>query len=234
MAARKPDKIEEGFDAFWKLASAYQAAIHSSCSPVVVPSDLYSGSGKAHAFSHMFWDCTLDENEGRQMMIERIRRAQEDIDRHLAIHQSLSQEFYNVNESVNNRSRPLLIRAVNNLKKLFSEYASLVLEHERKLGENSFLEYPTCLEDYPGHWFLMEGYDRARRCSFNPEQNYRGLEREIASLDNAARFLVVSGEELPRKSPVEMGDSGEGIMDTSLRGRLELTIELLRRVEESD
>ena len=61
------------------------------------------------------------------------------------------------------------------------------------------------------------------------EKNFTELQTELKSLDNILQFLALSEGPLPRKLPPFMDDSGEGFSDTSLRGRLELTKELLKR-----
>ena len=228
---RRPDVIKDNFDAFWKLSSVYHALTNSVCSPVIVPSELYEGEGRTHAFSHVFWDCAEDEDDAKGLMVARLGRGREDIDIIIKTHESLSDEFYNIFESLNTNNRTLVIRAVANIGQLLKDYGELVKKHNTRLGENSFLEYPTCIE---GHMFLLRGYRKARECFFNNEQDYNGLQIEIETMNNVLRLLASSDEELPRENLLRLmntEDTGEGIMDTSLRGRIELTKELLKRVE---
>ena len=132
--------------------------------------------------------------------------------------------FYNVDEAINTHSRERVADASSQLCKFIGDYVDLVREHRKKCGEDAFLDYPTCIS---GHYFLIG--DRTRELQFNPTRDYEGLEEEKQSIDKLVIDFQIRKNKIPQVKFCVI-DSGEGFFDSSLRGRLELNRELLKRV----
>ena len=159
-------------------------------------------------------------------MTVRNREGGDDIRAHLRIHDDLLDNFYSVDEALKADNRAELVEAGRLVFKNLEEYGKLVGEHSNRLGERAFLSYPVCL---PGHIFAPVGTGVIRGKSFNPEQDARGLRRDITSGLTALENLTSHGAMFAEIGMYGSYDSGKGVFETSLRGRLELTKSLLER-----
>lgn len=219
---------ESDYTMLWKLSSAYYAASSSACNPVAVRSELWT-PGSRGAFSSMFYDCTDPESRGKEIMRRRIEKASEDITRHLGIHDSLENAFFDFEEALNVNHRTRATDAGHRVYDCFENYYLLILQHLVRCmsaGVEPFLLPPTCVA---GHYFMIPENTFIRSQEFNPLVSVEKFGEEISE----GRRLL--GEFLTRTDPLagvklaDLPDSGEGIIDTSLRGRLALTRELLTR-----
>ncbi|HKZ34233.1 MAG TPA: hypothetical protein VJ142_03315 [Candidatus Nanoarchaeia archaeon] len=211
----------------WKLSSAYEACTLSACDPISVPSDIKLLAGR-YFLSHMFYDCTDPEARGIEMMNQRIREGSEDIRAHFRIHEDLLDNFYSVDDALREGDREGIVKAGRLVFENLEIYGRLVGEHSERLGERAFFHYPTCL---PGHIFAPKGAGIIREKVFNPQQDAEGLREEIKNGIALAHFTLPLGpdEALRELSMYTGSDSGDGIFQTSFRGRLELTKVLLER-----
>jgi hypothetical protein len=150
------------------------------------------------------------------------------IGQHLDLHERMLGNFEAFRIGLNVNNRPKISNELSVLSDNLRDYAQLVQDNEKRFGQDAFLDYPVCLH---GHYFLPLGYGFSREKVFNPTQTFGGLFEEILEFqEEHDRFL---GE--TRKVPnVEIGHEddykGNGIGYDSLRGRLVLTKELLRRI----
>ncbi|MDO8460744.1 MAG: hypothetical protein Q7S74_06555 [Nanoarchaeota archaeon] len=215
------------FKFFYKLSSLYEALTLSACDPVVVPSGI--GSKGLHVFSHMFYDCMEDEEEGFRIMEDRKRIAQEDIVNHFSFHEYAVKAFYSIDELANVNNREGVVNIARELAiqlEQYSGFTGIITEHKTRLEKKAFLNYPVC---FRGHYFQVPWYTNLAEKSFNPTISESGVITEaIKTRYLGNQFLTVQGP-IPKITISEGKDSGEGLIDTSLRGRLELTKELLRR-----
>jgi len=212
-------------EALWKLSSAYEACTLSAHDPVSVSSDINASIGR-HTFSHVFYDYTDPGKNGIGIMNQRIREGSSDIQTHLRIHDTLLNNFYSIDEGLKTNNRVKIVEAGTLVFENLKNYGRLVGEHSKRFGERAFLYYPTCL---PGHIFFPPGTGVIRGKVFNLEQDAEGLEREIKRGLTLLANFPPCGKELEEIRMYEGHDSGNGILDTSLRGRLELTKLLLER-----
>ena len=83
---------------------------------------------------------------------------------------------------------------------------------------------------FRGHIFYVSGASYVRKNSFNPEQSYDGVEREISELTELLRDFQTRSDKIFGFRLTDLHDTGEGF-DSSLRGMLELNVELIRRAE---
>lgn len=213
--------LEGELEVLWRLSSAQEACIHSVCNPVAVPSGINS-----EIFASVFYDCTEPGEVGLGIMRERMK-FKGDIQKHLEIHEKILKNFYSLDEALNTNNRMGILETGELVYKNLEEYRKLVKNHTDILQRRAFLSYPTCM---PGHYFIPPRGGRLfRELSFNPNKNYEGLFDEIVEGLVALDDFPENGESFG-DFKLSRGDCGEGIMDSSLRGRLELTKELLKRV----
>ena len=196
------------FDLLFKLSSLREALCISVCDPIVFPSGI-EGSGRGE-FSHMFYDAVEDEGRALDLMQERIKTSSRDIFRHLDIYKELRDSFYSIDEALNISHR------------------RLVDAHMEGLGEDAFLDYPACLS---GDYFMIQGVKHSVALSkiFNLSQDREGFLEELELGRAIVESFSHKQRALPSLSISDALDSGDGVHDTSLRGRLEVTKLLLRR-----
>ncbi len=216
---------EKDFELFYRLNSMYNALTISTTSPVVIPSGI-SPPGKISAFSHVFYDAAENEDKALEIMRKRIKLNSGDIAKHLDLHKLMLKLFYDIEESANTSNRNSVSDAVSKLCTCVRDYTRLVAVHLHRPKEEAFLSYPTCI---PGHYFVVPSFSIIRELSFNPNQNIHGVIREITDLEELLIDFEIQAEKISIVKVSDALDTGEGISDTSLRGRLELTIELLKR-----
>jgi hypothetical protein len=213
------------FNLLAKLSALYTAMTSSACDPVAVPSGL-EPVDKISAFSRIFYDCADDEDGALELMRERFRQAGSDIRIHYGLHAQARDRFYDADEAINRYDRSGVVLAARSLIDVVREYAGLVSQHVARLGDSAFMYYPTCV---PGHYFVVSGYRKIVEKSFNPEQSLDRISEELSLLGDLVRGFEAKRGKILAVRLSEGEDSGEGISDTSLRGRLELTEELLKR-----
>ncbi len=217
---------KEDFEFFVRLASLQRALTLSVVDPVAVFE--YSPLTKDRIWvARMFYDCYPDEGEARAIMGERIKIGSDDIAEHLRFHEKMKYQFYSIQEDANVNNRKRLGETVDSLCNEVVTFNAFLAEHS-KLDERSFLFYPSCspipftiplIEGGRGHFAMLK---------FNPDKTSEGVIAEIDDLRELISDFSIRQERIPE---VRIGDydTGEGISDSSYRGRYELTRELLRR-----
>ena len=161
-----------------------------------------------------------------EKMNQRIREGGNDIQAHLRIHDALLGNFYSVDEALEADDRARIVEAGRLVFENLEKYGRLVGEHSNRFGERAFLYYPLCL---PGHIFAPRGIGVIMEKVFNPEQDAEGFRRDITTGLTALEDLPLYGGGLGEIRMYSGYDSGKGIFETSLRGRLELTKSLLEK-----
>lgn len=232
-----PEQISETDYVFLhKLSSLYHALTSAATDPVGVPSDLSIENlvGEKGIYSSQFYDTTEEEGRGTRVMAARITNSAKDIRNHLEMHKRMLSLVNTIEESLNVNNRQRVRKAVNYLCGELNEYDLLVSRHKDKAFDVhrlndpkfDFLSWPRCPK---GHYFILQGYNVIAECSFNDPCNSAGLQTELDILrTRSTDFLIGKGV----TSGVRLSDSidtGEGISDTSYRGRLALNVELLKR-----
>lgn len=223
---------EADYTMLWKLSSAYYAASSSACNPVAVRSELWT-PGSRGAFSYMFYDCTDPASHGKEIMRGRIEKASEDITQHLGIHDSLEKAFFDVEEALNANNRVRATDAGHRVYDGFEAYNTLILKHNVHCTDTEiepFLLPPACVT---GHYFMIPGTPFIRPQAFNPEFSAEGFVDEVGEGRVLLQEFVTRTDPLVGVKLADLPDSGEGITGCSLRGRLALTRELLKRASYS-
>jgi len=146
------------------------------------------------------------------------------------LHEKILKGFYDIDEGLNTRNRERVADAAQYLTTDVLQYGALVSAHKAWAvaisGRVDFLDYPTCV---PGHYFILPHCSEVRVKSFNSEQTLEGVGEGFTAIVKLSNDFRIGSAELPDIKISEDKDTGEGIFDTSLRGRLELNKELLRR-----
>ena len=223
---------------FHKIASFYHALTISATDPVAVPSDLAQeqeiDDSRIGAFSHQFYDTLDDEAEGLRIMQARIRFVGADIQRHNRLHQKMLYQVGILEEAINTNNRDVVARGVESLLGGVSALSLLVANHKgrafdlHKRGDPSadFLHYPTCVS---GHYFYLKEAPYLLECAFNPLQTPSGTAEEVSALKQMLPDFLIGNYPTTSIRLSDTEDLGEGVFDTSYRGRLALNVELLRR-----
>lgn len=217
------------FEVFFSLRSLYYALRNSVTSPVVLPSGLTEGR-KASTFSHIYWDAHEDEKMASETMKRRISLDSGEISQYLETHERLLNNIHSIDKSVERNDRESVGDAIISLCYFATSYVGLVVYHRnrlRALGEEPFLSYPTCL---PGHYFYDSNFDKIKWCSFNPTQNSEGAAKDINNLLSLDKDFKTYSQKLVQVKVIDDEHQDEGLRGTSLRSRLVLTKELLKRV----
>ncbi len=214
-------KLDLDVEFFFRLSCLYDAMTLSATAPVVVPTDLNE------PFSHIFYDCSENENKALETMRERIKLASNDIANHFNLHQRALERFYDIEDGINHRNRKEIVFASYSLVSNVSSYSYLVKVHKERLGNKAFLEYPYCVR---GHYFHVKGLNFILEKSFNVEQSFKSAKKALLTLSELTRDFRIGDGRIMQIKISENKDMGEGFADNSFRGRLELNKELLRRV----
>lgn len=215
------------FKFLWRLSSLYEALTISAVDPVVLLKGIGNEPGG------MFYDCYEDTCEDTKkaiaVMEQRVARASDDIRQHYQAHQLFLRCFYDIDELMNTQNRKRVGEVTNDLCAHVSDYLSLVEQHELRLEEDSFLYPPTC---FPGHYFQIpnSGIRIIPQLKFNPARTGFQGEIYLGKIKNLVPDFSKGKGRLPPIKVATQEDSGEGILDTSLRGRIELNKELLIRI----
>jgi len=227
-------KLEQGdYEFFHKLASTNNALTLSVSDPIVITE--YIPFQNQLIGRDIFYDCYEDEDEEKAegIMRRRLETAREDIDAHIRLHKRMLDIFYSIDESMNARNRGKVAGLATNLCDELINYSGLVEKHIARLGGLAFLNYPYA---QGGRFFTSArmGNEGGRSIlaylSFNSNKTKDGLAEEVQNLREIAPEFNIRSDPIQR---IQLGDhdTGEGTMDTSYRGRLELTKELLKRAE---
>lgn len=211
------------YELFFKLSSIYHALILSSVDPVVVP---FSPEREDNVgiFTHVFWDAHEDKSYAVKIINDRIKKYPKLIKSHHKYYESMRDSFYLIQEFIPENDRKLIAKNSRTLIDSLKNYRNLVENHQDTA--RPFLHYPTCLR---GHYFLIDGDDRIKENSFNPHQTKLGLEKEIRYIYRLLSFFPTISDNISHVKLSHEFDSGTGFSDTSLRGRVELNKELLKR-----
>lgn len=151
---------------FNKLEASYHALATCIVDPVCIANPYVLC--KHSIFHKMFYYC---EDYGEDIVRNRIRIAASDIRYAAKKHSEILQIFESLENGLNDRK--LTSNLVSKLCSYVISYSDYVEKHQRLLGENSFLYYPSCS---PGHLALRG--NAAYNLSFNPSNTKEGIKYE--------------------------------------------------------
>lgn len=224
-----PSEIDLNF--LIKLSSLYEALTHSAIDPVTI--NHTESFGESHITLKMFYDSyrnaevkDLEIAEG--IMRKRIFSARNDIQEHHNYHSEFLRLFYDIDEKINTNNRNKVAEIAIELSDKTKEYiCKIVDEHISRLGEEYFLSYPSCNKESSFH---IPNTNKVANLIFNQKETYFGAKKELNEIIRLSQDFSISNKKIPINKIATQNDLGEGIIDTSLRGRHELNIELLRRM----
>ena len=218
---------EIDYEFFWRLSSLYEALTMSAVDSVVVPSSYFDKDNKRKGiFSYVYYDAADDEDVALRIMEKRKFTAFNVVRENALFHVHALKYFYDIEERANVHNRRSVANVTQNLCVGFGRYINFVKEHRSVMGNKAFLNYPTCIS---GHYFQVAWHDGIREKEFNAEQSWRmGLSDCIRIRETADYFARQNGK-IPPVQISERRDEGEGITDNSLRARVELNKQLVKR-----
>lgn len=233
MSAFKENRVSEelareDYEFFLRLSSAYQACTLTAVCPVVLPASEEIDGTHISSFSHMFYDAHDDEEYALSFMRKRIANAREDIQAHGKLHRLLLEHFETLDESIAINDRNLIASTTNRLSHSLLDYTELVRQHQQRIGAKAFLHYLTCP---PGHFYHLKNTQYFAEKRFNPEQTFFGAVAAVKEIDDSLETFQQGEDSMANAFVMDIPDNGKGIMDASLRGRIALNEELLRRAE---
>ena len=211
------------FDFFARLDCLYCAMALSATAPVSIQVD--QSKGLVSAFSHVFYDCIEDEDLALRTMRRRFAK-EADIRKHYKIHKRVLEHFYDLEDIMNHGTRSAITRKTDDLIRSLREYSNLVSRHKLILNNFSFLFYP--VYDL-GDIFCIEGDTKQYNRFFNKSQTCDEMVSELTLLRKSSGRCAIGKSHLQSFKFSNGEDQGEGIIDNSLRSRLELNKELLER-----
>lgn len=225
-----PSEIDLNF--LVKLSSLYESLTHSAVDPVVI--NYTNNFRNLKISSKMFYDAygnakikDLEIAEG--IMRKRIFSARNDIRQHHNYHSEFLRLFYDIDENINTNNRIKVAKIAREISDKTKEYICKIVDnHIRRLEKNAFLSYSSCNKEYS---FFIPNANMIANLVFNPKETHFGAEKELNEIIYHSKDFSISNKRIPVNKIATQNDLGEGIIDTLLRGKHELNIELLRRME---
>lgn len=211
------------FKFLWKLSSLYEALTHSAVDPIVL------NKSEIKDFGGIYYDACDDQTKAIKIMKNRILSGKLDIMCHQKFHELFLNSFYDIDESINTNKRTKVANIASLLCVNVITYLEFVEQNHLRLGNDYFLYYPSCP---PGDYFQIPNLSNRiiPQLEFNPSKTKKGGRIDLTKINMIISDFKLGKDKIPSVRVASQEDTGEGIMDSSLRGRIELNNELLRRV----
>ena len=219
---------ETDFDFLRRLSSLYQALCISATNPIVI--DVGEMEDKVVGmFYDAYGDGDIEDLKiAEEIMRKRIEIAGYDIKKHHKYHSEFLKSFYSVDEYINTNNRMDVAETSRDLCGIVKDYVlNLIDPHTERFGEDAFLHYPFCEDRFS---FYIPGTKVVGDLVFNLNATSSGAENYLRRIIRRSKDFELLEEKIPIDKIATSEDMGEGIMDTSLRGRHELNKELLKRI----
>ncbi|MBS3071925.1 hypothetical protein J4408_02960 [Candidatus Pacearchaeota archaeon] len=217
------------FDYFWRLESINNALQMAVVKPVTIIENTKGCFGSVFT-SEIYYDAADNEVQARSIMKKRLEIGEEDILIHLKLFGKMRDNFYSIQEFANTQNRNEIYNETKYLCKNLLKYHDLVISHKNKLKEFTFLELPSAQKSklFLTPFVHSDGRGYLRHLRFNNEDI--NWDKSVSYFKKSNFNFKTSNCKIPELVPTQ--DDGEGINYETLRGRLELTIELIRRAKE--
>ena len=137
--------------------------------------------------------------------------------------------FQIIQEEIKLEDRSRIVDNVRTIQNIIREYGDLVKQHREKFPETFFLSYPSCPG---GHYFHIKGSSLVGGNSFNSTEDYKGLQQAVSDMEYNIESFCISSSAVPQVELLRPEDFLEGFYGISYKHRIELTRELLKRVNE--
>lgn len=188
--------------------------------PIAVPSGIPSMT-----FGKIYYDCTDPEEEGISIMHARITQHEATIEQFLQQHDGLVKDFADIEDAANVGNTARVRAAMKSFLANYRNYIEFV---------HAFRSNPATGElflDFPSGPVTGLSYGHMRITPFNPTQDYSGAVREAQLLEQLLQDIEPQQQiKFGELAPTSMPYSGSASwMDSSYRGRLELTRKMLER-----
>lgn len=234
-----------------KLSSLYEALTRSAVDPVVI--DYIFETENPNLFvmdpnitdyvtnfpiskkicMSMFYDAydqdaPEDLETAEKIMKDRISASKEEIILHHKYHAEFLKLFYDIDENINTNNRINVANISIDLANEVKDYLhKVVKKHNSRFKNEAFLSYPSC---YRRYGFFIEKSNKIGDLIFNKNSNHFGAEKDLNRIIELSGPFLLINKKIPINKVATQEDLGEGIIDTSLRGRHELNIELMKRI----
>jgi hypothetical protein len=217
----KQDVSEQDFDFLLRLTSLQHALIASSTDPVVLSTEFDD-----LRFAKIYYDCDDNEAEAMAIMKRRLELGAENIKSHYSLHQKMLSIFQRMDGAIVEDDRGLLANLSGDLCRGVNDYVALVDSHKARLGENTFLDYPSCI---PGHYFQISRF--VRECSFNPEGTRKGTERDAQTIREQIIDFRIRVGRLPYVTSPDLAEGKAGFYNPDFEQHLGTNKLLLEKLE---
>ncbi len=206
-----------------KLSSLYEALTHSAVNPVTI--NYFS---EVAMFYDAYGEASPRELEFAEELMKKRLESKGYIKSHHKYHSEFLKLFYDIDENINTNNRIKVAEISENLADKVKEYIfEIVKPHNFELNDKAYLFYPVCYRKYG---FYIRELGIVGHLIFNKNSNYFGAKKDLNKIIRLSKKFSLINERIPINKIATQEDTGIGIMDTSIRGRNELNVELLRRV----
>ena len=149
-------------------------------------------------------------------MKNRILSGKVDIMCHQKFHEFFLNSFYDIDEFINTNKRTEVVDIASLLCRRVMTYLEFVEQNHLRLGNNYFLDYPGCT---PGNYFQIPNSSNKiiPQLEFNPSKTKKGGEIYLEKINRVISDFKLGKNKIPSVRVASQEDTGEGIMDSSLR-----------------
>jgi hypothetical protein len=207
--------------------SVQYALVSSSAGPVVLRRMKEGADFEMSPYGGMFYDACEEEETAHATMARRLETAEQDIREHFDFHRKSLDNFLEMDGAIIANDRGIFAENCGRMCKGFLKYLRLVKQHQRRLGNRSFLEYPSCL---PGHYFYVLNGSSIGTCHFNRQLNSFGAESGIMAMQEQTADFRKRTEKLPYISLPLGSQDGAGLLLPDFKRNLTWNKQLLERI----
>jgi len=190
----KQEVTKEDYGFLLKLMSVQHALVSSSADPVVLRKVSEGANFQMNTFGGIFYDCSENEEIALATMRKRIEEAGQDIRAHFDFHRKSLDNFLEMDGALIANDREIFAENCEIMCNRLLGYLNLVKKHQARLGEGSFLEYPSCPS---GHYFHVLNGPFVAMCYFNRQLTSFGAEMGINSIRGEILDFKIRQEKLP-------------------------------------
>ncbi len=171
---------------FQRMEGLYHALARAVEDPIVVPNSEY----QEEAQELMPFDISkvyfYAEEEGLEIMRSRINISAADLIRSYHAHKSMCRLFSLLEENASCQDAPQLLKNAESLCQEVEHYSSLIAQHQLRLGEDAFLEYPHFRERHMSY----RNYTRREARRGTQEGNLVNLDVRTKIVDSTIGSVV--------------------------------------------